>query len=139
LGFDVDEVALRTAGDRLREEVTLVIEWSIRLRDDEILFAVSGEIIQVTSHAAFFHAAIRRLEEAEIIHARKRRERRDETDVWTFRCFHRANTTIMRRMHVADFETSTIAGETARSESRQAALMGEFRQRIDLIHELAQL
>ena len=45
----------------------------------------------------------------------------------------------MGRMHIAHFETSAFAGQTARSERRQTALMGDFRQRIGLIHELTQL
>ena len=40
-------------------------------------------------------------------------------------------------MHVADFEARAVAGQAARPEGRQAALVRQFGQRIDLIHELA--
>ncbi len=45
----------------------------------------------------------------------------------------------MGRMHVADFKASTLAGQTARSKSRQAALVGDFRKRVGLVHELRKL
>ena len=42
-------------------------------------------------------------------------------------------------MNVAHFESGAITRETARPESRQAALVRQFGQRIDLIHELRKL
>ena len=45
----------------------------------------------------------------------------------------------MGRMHVAHLETGALAGQTTRSERRQAALVGDLRQRVGLIHELRQL
>ncbi len=45
----------------------------------------------------------------------------------------------MRWMHVADFEASALAGQTTRSKSRKTALVGDFRKRVGLIHELRQL
>src|SRR5881394_1433702 len=42
-------------------------------------------------------------------------------------------------MHVANFESSAITGETARPESRQAAFVGQLGERVDLIHELREL
>ena len=123
LGFNIDKVALRPAGDRLRKEVALVIERRIGLRNDERLFTIGREIIKVTGDAALLHATIRRFEKPEIIHARERRERGDETDVLTFRRFDRTDASIVRRMHVANFEACAIAGKTARPESRQASLV----------------
>ena len=45
----------------------------------------------------------------------------------------------MRRVDVADLEARALAGETARPERRDAALVGDFRQRVGLVHELRQL
>ena len=42
-------------------------------------------------------------------------------------------------MNVADFEACALAGQTARSKCRKTALVGDFRQRVDLVHELRQL
>ena len=84
----------------------------------------------------FFDLAIRRFEKAEFVDARKRRERRDQADVRAFRRFNRTNAAVVRRMHVADFKARAVAAQAARPERRQAALVRQFRQRIDLIHEL---
>ena len=45
----------------------------------------------------------------------------------------------MSRMNVSDFKACTVAGQTARSQSGQTALVGNFRQRVVLIHKLRQL
>ena len=45
----------------------------------------------------------------------------------------------MGGMHVAHFEAGALAGQTARSKRRHAALVGQFRQRVLLVHELRQL
>ena len=45
----------------------------------------------------------------------------------------------MGRVHVAHFETGALAGQAARSKGRHAALVGQFRQRVLLVHELREL
>ena len=42
-------------------------------------------------------------------------------------------------MHVADFESGAVTIQTAWPEGGQAAFVGQFGQRICLVHELAQL
>src|SRR5580765_5024299 len=42
-------------------------------------------------------------------------------------------------MHVADLESSTIPGKSARSECRQTPLVRQLCQWVDLVHELRQL
>ena len=45
----------------------------------------------------------------------------------------------MGDVHVAHFKASALAGQAARAKSRHAALVGDFRQRVGLVHELRQL
>ena len=45
----------------------------------------------------------------------------------------------MRRVNVADFEARTFARQTTRPERRHAALVGDFRQGVGLVHELREL
>ena len=85
------------------------------------------------------HVAVRALDEAVIVDARKARQRRDQTDVRTFRRFDRADTAVVRRVHVADFESGALAGQTAWSKGRQTPLVRDLRQRVGLIHELRKL
>ena len=42
-------------------------------------------------------------------------------------------------VHVADFETGALAGEAARTQRREAALVRQFGQRVGLVHELREL
>src|SRR5262249_11849330 len=83
--------------------------------------------------------AVRGFKETEVIDARKGGQGRNQTNVRAFRRFDRANTAVMRRMDVADFESGAVAGETARSESGQTAFVRQLGQRIDLVHELGKL
>ena len=45
----------------------------------------------------------------------------------------------MRRVDVADLEAGALAGQTAGPERREAALVRDLRERVGLVHELAQL
>ena len=137
--FHVHEFAALAANDAIRREMALFIHHGIGLGDGELFLAVSREVFDVVGHAAVFDFAIRRFQETEFVDARKRCQRRDQTDVRAFRGFNRTNASVVRRMHVADFKAGTIAAQTPGPESRQAAFVGQLRQRIDLIHELAQL
>ena len=119
--------------------MALVVNQRVRLRDDELFLAVGGQVINVFGDAAIFDLAIRRFEKAEFVDARKGRERRDQADVRAFRRFNRTNAAVVRRMHVADFKARAVAAQAARPERRQAAFVRQFRERIDLIHELRQL
>jgi hypothetical protein len=42
-------------------------------------------------------------------------------------------------VHVADLEAGPLAGQAARAERREAAAVGEPRQRVHLVHELGEL
>jgi hypothetical protein len=42
-------------------------------------------------------------------------------------------------MNVTNFEAGAVTIQTARSECGETALVGQFGQRIDLVHELAEL
>ena len=50
-----------------------------------------------------------------------------------------ADASVVRRVHVADFESGALTRQAARPKGRQTALVGDFRQRVRLIHELREL
>ena len=135
----VNEFAALTANDTLVGEQTFVVHHRIRLRHDELFFAVGSQVFNFFRDATVLDFAIRRFKETEFVDARKCRERRDQTDVRSFRRFNRTNTSIVRRMNVADFKSSAITRQTPWPKRRQAAFMGQFGERINLIHELRQL
>src|ERR1700686_4540674 len=102
--------------------------------------AVSGvNYNDVVDDASVLYLAIRRLDEAVIVDARKAAQRRYQSNVRTFRRFNRTDASIVRRMYVAHFESSAFARQTARPKSRETPLVRNLRQRICLIHELRQL
>ncbi len=87
-------------------------------------------------HVAVFDAAVGAFDEPVIVDPRKTRKRADQSDVRAFRRFNRTDAAVVRGMHVADFESGALAGQTAWSKSRETPLVRDLRQRIGLIHEL---
>ena len=87
----------------------------------------------------FVDLAVRAFDEAVLVDARVGRERVDQADVRAFRRLDRADAAVVRRMHVAHLEAGALARQAARPERREAALVGDLRQRVGLVHELRQL
>src|SRR5260370_33156955 len=79
------------------------------------------------------------LQKTEVVDARKSSERCNQTDVRAFRGFHWANPAVMRWVNVAHFKPGAVARQTARSKGGQSALMSQFGQRVNLVHELREL
>jgi len=120
-------------------EGSLFVHFAIGLGNDFALFHVRIEVLNLIRHAAFLNDAIRRFDEAELVYPRVDGKRIDETDVRTFRRLNRTNTTVVRGMNVANLKTGAFAIQTTWTQSRQTTLVRQFRQRIDLVHELRQL
>ena len=115
------------------------VNWCIGLCHKEIFLAICGKVFDLVDHPAFFHLAIRRLDETKLIDASKCTHRADQTDIWPFRCLDRTNAAVMRWMDIAHLKSGTFPAETSRPESRQAPLVCQFGKRIGLIHELRKL
>src|SRR6266704_3553134 len=116
--------------------MALVVNGRVGLGNDEGLLAIGSEVIDVRGDFASLDLAIRRLQKTEVVDAGKCCQRCNQTDVWALRRFDRTNAAIMGRVNVADFESSAVPGKPARPKSRQTPLVRQFRQRIDLVHEL---
>src|SRR6185312_14201419 len=129
-------VATLTAQHQLIHERTVRIERRICLRDDRTFLTVGVEPRDFSGNLLVLHHEVRCLDEAEIVHASKRRERRDESDVRTFRRLDRAHAAVLRVVHVAHFEACALACQTTRSERRKTTLVRQLGERIRLIHEL---
>src|SRR5208282_3201667 len=103
-------------------------------------FAVAGiEHLNVVHHAAVAHLAVGRLDEAELVDAREAGERADQPDVRPFRSLDGADAPVVGGMDVAHLEPGALAGEAARAEGRKTPLVGDFAERVGLVHELAEL
>ena len=90
-------------------------------------------------HRALDDLAIGALDEPVFIDAREAGQRRNQTDVRTFRRFDGADAAVVRGVHVADFESGAFPAQTAGSEGRKAALVRDLAERVGLIHELREL
>ena len=82
---------------------------------------------------------VRTLDEAVVVDARVGRQRRDETDVRTFRSLDRADATVVRGVHIANLEAGALTRQAARSESRETTLVRDLGKRVRLVHELREL
>ncbi len=98
-----------------------------------------GEIHHLIGQLALLDLTVRAFDEAILVHARMGGERVDQADIRAFRRLNRADTAIVCRVNVANLEACALTGETARAKCRKTALMGDFRQRVGLVHELRQL
>ena len=106
----------------------------------DFVIAVAGiDDADVVEHASALDPAVGRLDEAVVVDARIAAQRRNQSDVRTFRRFNRADTAVVRRVHVADFESGALTRQTARPKGRETPLVRDLRQRVGLIHELREL
>ena len=88
---------------------------------------------------ALHDAAVRGLDEPELVQGRVAAERADQADVRALRGLDRAHAPVVGLVDVAHLDGGALAGEAARAERRQAAPVGEAGQRVGLVHELRQL
>src|SRR5580704_3008835 len=133
--------AVRLGGDLAALELFVELFDAIFLDDFAgFEFAIAGvDDLNVVDDAATLDLAVRRLDEAVVVDARKARQRADQTDVRTFRRFDWADAAVVGRVNVADFKSSAFARQTARSKSRKTPLVRNFAQGIGLVHELTEL
>ncbi len=148
LGRHIHEVDLVLAGqghfavDPHGDEVfdhLAVLQHDVGLGDGVLGLFHRRHVDHVFGDLAVLHAPVRALDEAVLVHPRVGGERVDQADVRAFRGFDRADPAVVGRVHVADFEARALAGQTAGAERRKAALVGDLRQRIGLVHELRKL
>ena len=86
-----------------------------------------------------YHLAVGALDKAVFVDAGEAGKRRNQPDVRTFRRFDRADASVVRRVHVADFESGALARQTAWTQRRKTPLVRDLRERVGLVHELRKL
>src|SRR5437763_16526222 len=93
------------------------VNWCIGLCHKEIFFAICGKIFDLVDHPAFFHLAIRRLDETKLVDASKCTHRTDQTDICPFRCLDRTSAPVLRSMDIAHLESRTLPAKPSRPHS----------------------
>src|SRR5690625_5357433 len=66
-------------------------------------------------------------------------ERSDQTDIRSFRSFNRAESSIVRIVHVSNLESCPFPCQTTRTQCRHPAFVGDLGSRVRLVHKLRQL
>ncbi len=127
------------AGDQVILELAFRVLVRVGLRHGVPHLLGRRHIDDLVGHLALDHLAVGGFDEAVLVHAGKGRQRVDQTDVLAFRRLDRAHPAVMRRVDVAHLEARAFPGQTARPQRRQTALVGHFRQRVGLVHELREL
>ncbi len=129
-------VTTQTCLYSLAQDLTLLVHGCRSRDDDQPFFFVSRQEFDVFRADTIHNLAVWRLNEAELVHASVNSERRDQTDVWSFRRLDRAKATIVRVVNVTYFKAGALTRKTTRSESRGTTLVRDLGERIGLIHEL---
>jgi len=94
-------------------------------------FAVTGvDDLNVVDDAAALDLAVGRFDEAVVVDTREAAQRADQTDVRAFRRFNGADAAVVRRVHVANFESGTLARKATRPKGRETPLVGDFAERV---------
>src|SRR5574344_582769 len=120
------------------EEVRLVHE-STENAEVPFLFREMERLAVLAAEFEKTDDAVRSLDETEMVDHRVRGEGVDKTDVRAFRRVERAEASVVRIVHVADFEARAFAGKAAGAESGKTTLVRKFGQRVHLVHELRKL
>src|SRR4029078_9698589 len=88
---------------------------------------------------ALLHHAVRRGDEAVLGDLRVARQRAHQADVRALRGLDRAHAGVGGPGPVAHLDRRALAGEAAGAEGAQTATVRQARQRVRLVHELAEL
>ena len=84
------------------------------------------------------HLAVGRLNKAVLVDPGIGGEIGDQADVGTFRGLDGAHAAVVAVVDVADLHAGAVAGQAAGAQGGQTPLVGQLRQGVGLIHELAQ-
>ena len=134
-----EHVVAHAGGDVVVHKTAVGIDGGVGLRNDMARFAGSVEVHELVGHVAVADDAVRRLDEAVVVHLGVGRQGDDQANVRAFGRFDGADAAIVRHMDVSDFKTGAFAGQTAGAQSGKAALVRDFREGVGLVHELRQL
>ena len=133
------EVAALAGRDEVVGEAAVLVEVGVRLGDGVAHLLGRRHVLHLVGDLAVPDVAVGGLDEAVLVDAREAGERVDQADVRAFRRLDRAHPAVVGRVHVAHLEAGALAGQAARPERREAALVGDFGERVGLVHELAEL
>ncbi len=96
-------------------------------------------VVLALPQLALLHLAVGGNQEAVLVHTGVDGQVGDQADVGPFGGLDGADAAVVRDVHVAHVEAGPLAVEAPRPQRRQPPLVRQLRQRIGLVHHLAQL
>ena len=113
-----------------------VLNVNVCRSEEESFFLVSAKPFNLFLKDAVLNNLIRRGKEPEFVYRGVSSQRRNQTDVCTFRGFNGANSTKVRVVNVSNFGTGALTVQTARTQSGQTAFVRKHGQRVGLVDNL---
>ena len=128
------------AGDTGPDEAAVLVHRLGGLADDVLILHVGGHIGDLVGDTAggMLYPAEGGLDKTVLVDPCIGGQIGDQADVGAFRRLDGAHTAIVAVMHVTDLHVGTLTGQAAGAQSGQTPLVGQLRQGVGLIHELAQ-
>ena len=138
-GFMVGRVALAAGQHALVDKGAVGVEQAVGLGNRVLVLDVGRHVHHVVGDLAAVHLAVRGHDEAQRVDLGVARQGRNQADVGTLRRFDGADAPVVRAVHVAHVESGALAGQPARPQRGDAALVTQVGQRVGLVLELAEL
>src|SRR3989338_7089738 len=120
-------------------DISVFVIRNTRVSDVEIFFFKSVHIHKLFCHLSVFYFYIRSFDDSKRIDLCVCRKVKNKTDVWSFRSMNRANTSVVRSVHVADFKTCSFSSKSSGPKSGKNTKVLDFGQDIFLVHKLRKL
>ncbi len=138
-GRALDVVAVAARQHALADEVALLVDHQVGRRHDLAGLLVRAQVDDLVRELAVPDAPVGRGQEAVLVDLGEERQRTDQADVGAFGRLDRAQPAVVREVHVAHVEAGALAVQPARSEGREAPLVGQLAERVRLVDDLAEL
>ena len=128
------------AGDTLVGQAAVLVHRLGGLAHHILILHIGGHVGDVVGDLTrlVIHGAEGRLDKAVLVDTGVGSQIGDQADVGAFRRLDGAHTAVVAVMHVSDLHVGALTAQTAGAQGGQTALVGQLRQRVGLIHELAQ-
>ena len=134
-------VSILTSFYFIADESTIIIQRCITLSNNLSFLFFRSQICQPfirKVNLTVFNLTIWSFNETKYIDLSEHAQRRNQTNVRTFRRFNWTKTTIVSVVNVTYLKSGTLTRQTTRTESRHTTFVRNFSQRIRLVHKLRQ-
>ena len=113
-------------GQSLESNNVAVLDVGIRRSNVGFGFFVGAKPSDFVGYFSFFDDRIRRHQETIIINTRVNRQRRNQTNVGTFRSLDRTDSTVVRNVNIANFEARSFTIQTTGTKCRKTTLVSQL-------------